>query len=140
MSVPIDNGSGLYPLGTILNDVPGSPMDGDRGHWAWFDRADPLTHYPYWVPDPASDVKQRRTARDLFVTLRAEVAGLDATIATFKAIASPTVAQHRRFSVDVAEATSRIVKLQGRVALRLLDAGDGLTTETPMLAAGTGAD
>lgn len=127
--------------------MPTEPPTGAKpGHWEQNQRQtyrdDPATGTAAvavtwdWIEDPPTppDAKQRRTARDLVTALRSEIVGLDTTIAAFKALASPTVAQHRRFSVDVAEAQSRIVKLQGRIQLRLLDAGDGLSTETPLSA------
>ncbi len=134
------------PVVWAIADAPTAPpvseiASGRTGHWEWHEdfREDGIVarRYPTWIADPRvpSDVRQRNSARQVVVNLRTANIELDTIITTFRALVSPTAAQQRRFNMDFADAQVKINQLQMRVSLRLLDAGDGLEAETPLLTA-----
>ena len=115
------------------------PYATNTGRWVWAHWYDAtgttlVSRCPIWQDDPITppEVRHRRTAREVIAAIRAEQDAMDTIIATFKAIVgAPTVAQHRRFSLDMADGQARMNRLLRRATVLLLDAGDGNAVETP---------
>lgn len=80
-----------YPAGTIIDTIPDYPVEGDGGHWAWYeetsydettDETTVTTRFPYWRPDPApseADIKAG-IAREMLAASMASQAALVATL------------------------------------------------------------